>query len=403
MGLLLENFKMAISSIRANKMRSFLTMLGIIIGIASVITITSVGESTKATMNKFISGFGKNRIMISIDNESEDEAIDENAMFSFEDVEYLKEKFKKELVYAAPYVGNQTSVKKEKKEAKIRLSGVDYNYIKELSNYKIIYGRDMQKQDVVNRKNVVLINRELAQKLFSKEDVTGENISLTFSGEILTLKIIGVYSKEKTIFDSLEGGDTTEAFMPYTLSPDSGAFLIDLKISDEAYSKAGMEKIKNFITRYKRVDDKTYKIRTLEEQASMINNMLAMLSLGLGAIAAISLVVGGIGIMNIMLVSVTERTKEIGIRKSLGAMKKDILMQFLIESVILSGAGGIIGTLIGIGLSNIAATLMKVDPTISITSIMIAVAFSFAVGIFFGLFPANKAAKLDPIDALRYE
>jgi len=128
-----------------------------------------------------------------------------------------------------------------------------------------------------------------------------------------------------------------------------------------------------------------------------------MLSLGLRAIAAISLVVGGIGIMNIMLVSVTERTKEIGIRKSLGARKKDILLQFLIESIILSGAGGIIGTLIGLGLSNIATKFMNVDSTISVNAIITAVVFSFGVGIFFGLFPANKASNLDPIDALRYE
>lgn len=401
MGLILENFKMALSSIKANKMRSFLTMLGIIIGIASVITITSVGESTKATMNKFISGFGKNRVALYVNYEEENQ-IDDNKYFTLEDVDYIKGKFKNQLAYISLSNGSVSTIKRGIKEQKVNFSGVDYNYIKELSTYKIIYGRDFQENDVIGRKKVTIVNREFAQVLFGKEDIVGEEITGTIDGETTTLKIIGVYNKEKTIFDSIGGGNQTDAYIPYTIAGSSTGYL-DMKIAENLNSATESNKIKEFVTRYKQADPSTYKIQTLEEQAGMINQMLTMLSLGLGAIAAISLVVGGIGIMNIMLVSVTERTKEIGIRKSLGARKKDILLQFLIESIILSGAGGIIGTLIGLGLSNIATKFMNVDSTISVNAIITAVVFSFGVGIFFGLFPANKASNLDPIDALRYE
>ena len=211
------------------------------------------------------------------------------------------------------------------------------------------------------------------------------------------------YKREKTIFDNAFRGDSTEIFLPYTIGQDSHIIGLDMKISDGINSKIEGEKILKYLIRYKRVNKDAYKLQTIEEQAKQINSFFSTLSLGLGIIAAISLLVGGIGIMNIMLVSVTERTREIGIRKSLGARKKDILMQFLIESIMLSGVGGLIGTIIGIQLSNIMLSFMKVDSIISISSVLIAVGFSAFVGVFFGIFPAYKASSLDPIDALRYE
>ena len=157
------------------------------------------------------------------------------------------------------------------------------------------------------------------------------------------------------------------------------------------------------MAKYKRVNDDVYSVESVEDQANQINGVMAGLSLGLGAIAAISLLVGGIGIMNIMLVSVTERTKEIGIRKSLGARRRDILTQFMVESAILSLSGGLIGIIIGFGISSLAGMFLPLNLRLNPIAVMIAVIFSLVVGIFFGLYPASKASKLDPIDALRYE
>lgn len=405
MGLLLENFKMALSSIKSNKMRSFLTMLGIIIGITSVITISTVGESTKTTLNKFISGFGKNRIIIHINWNLPDSEVSDNASFDLDDVEKIKDKFTKEVSYITPSLFYKQKLTNGKKETQAGLESVDYTAIKEITTAKIIYGRDFKESDLINHKNVVLVDSIIATALYGKADIVGKVLNLeTGGGDRQDFLVIGVFKSEKTIFDNMNGNPPS-IYAPYTSITTGGEGLsyLDIKINENYNSEKEGKKLIKYMSKFKEVDPKTYELVTLEEQANEINGMLSTMSMDLGAIAAISLIVGGIGIMNIMLVSVTERTREIGIRKSIGARKKDILMQFLIESIILSALGGLIGTILGIGISQIISGLMQVDATVSLTSILIAVAFSTFVGIFFGLYPANKAAKLNPIDALRYE
>ena len=400
MGLMFENFKMALSSVKANKMRAFLTMLGIIIGISSVMTITSIGNAVSDSLDEAFKGFGKNRIIVFINYANDD--IDDSKLFSLEDIENIKEELGDLVSYFAPFNSYEKEVKNGRRKAKISFVSADTTYIRDMTANKIIYGRNFKESDIKGRKNVVIVNRELATKLFGKEDVVGEHIETEIEGTPRTFTIIGVYNKNKSIFDALTGSDSTQGFIPYTLSTED-FYGLNIKINEDKDMKKGTEKIKKFLAKYKRVNDDVYSVESVEGQANQINGVMAGLSLGLGAIAAISLLVGGIGIMNIMLVSVTERTKEIGIRKSLGARRRDILTQFMVESAILSLSGGLIGIIIGFGISSLAGMFLPLNLRLNPIAVMIAVIFSLVVGIFFGLYPASKASKLDPIDALRYE
>jgi len=400
MGLMFENFKMALSSVKANKMRAFLTMLGIIIGISSVMTITSIGNAVSDSLDEAFKGFGKNRIIVFINYANDD--IDDSKLFSLEDIENIKEELGDLVSYFAPFNSYEKEVKNGRRKAKISFVSADTTYIRDMTANKIIYGRNFKESDIKGRKNVVIVNRELATKLFGKEDVVGEHIETEIEGTPRTFTIIGVYNKNKSIFDALTGSDSTQGFIPYTLSTED-FYGLNIKINEEKDMKKGTEKIKKFLAKYKRVNDDVYSVESVEDQANQINGVMAGLSLGLGTIAAISLLVGGFGIMNIMLVSVTERTKEIGIRKSLGARRRDILTQFMVESAILSLSGGLIGIIIGFGISSLAGMFLPLNLRLNPIAVMIAVIFSLVVGIFFGLYPASKASKLDPIDALRYE
>ena len=400
MGLMFENFKMALSSVKANKMRAFLTMLGIIIGISSVMTITSIGNAVSDSLDEAFKGFGKNRIIVFINYTNDD--IDDSKLFSLEDIENIKEELGDLVSYFAPFNSYEKEVKNGRRKAKISFVSADTTYIRDMTANKIIYGRNFKESDIKGRKNVVIVNRELATKLFGKEDVVGEHIETEIEGTPRTFTIIGVYNKNKSIFDALTGSDSTQGIIPYTLSTED-FYGLNIKINEEKDMKKGTEKIKKFLAKYKRVNDDVYSVESVEDQANQINGVMAGLSLGLGAIAAISLLVGGIGIMNIMLVSVTERTKEIGIRKSLGARRRDILTQFMVESAILSLSGGLIGIVLGFGISSLAGMFLPLNLRLNPVAVMIAVIFSLVVGIFFGLYPASKASKLDPIDALRYE
>lgn len=404
MELFFENMQMAINSVKSNKMRSFLTMLGIIIGIASVITITSLGDSISRSMNKYFENFGKNRLLIYINYEKiKDSGYDDNDLFSEDDANMLKSKLKEKIEYASGYYGTDTQeFKINDKTSKNYISGVDYKYF-DLTPIKIIYGRTIGENDIKKNKTVIMLSKDAAKQLFGRENAAGETVNAAIYGQNQTFKIIGVYDKEATIFDSINRGDSHEAFVPCTLFTSKPCSMLDIFVNENYDAEKVKSEIINIISRYHKKEKDFYTAESLKEQINMINSMFSTLSLGLGAIAAISLLVGGIGIMNIMLVSVTERTREIGIRKSLGARNKDILMQFLVESVVLSAAGGAVGTVIGLAASAGLASFIKTPFAMPVRSVLVAVIFSAAVGISFGLFPANKASKLNPIDALRYE
>ena len=399
--LIMENIKLALSSIRANKMRSFLTMLGIIIGISSVITIASLGETSKAVIAKEFEAFGKNRVVIYMPYSEE---IRDSDYFTMEDIDKVKEKYKEDIVYLAPSTYENTEAISGRKKAKVSTEGVANGYEK-MVNMNLIKGRFITEADIKSRRYVSVVDKAMADKIFPGENAVGKTIRISVEGQPADTKIVGVYEKKKSIFDGMMSSDSTTMYMPYSIFSSQLMYMgnIDMKIIESKSSIEVGDSIANFLAKMKKREPGFYIVNTTQGEQNSIDQVLNTLSLAIGAIAAISLLVGGIGIMNIMLVSVTERTKEIGIRKSLGARRKDILLQFLVESMIVSATGGIIGTTLGIVFASIVSLVLSVPPVVSPGIVIIAVVFSAVVGMFFGIYPANRAAKLDPIDALRYE
>ncbi len=401
-------------AIWANKLRSLLTMLGIIIGISSVIAITSIGASAEGAVSDEFESFGKAYMYVMVDynmlaEQGNDSNTDTEDLFSKEDVDALKDRFSEDILYAVPFVNRTLKARVGRTEAEISCTGVDDNYESYNKTINLTYGRMINESDVKGGRDRIVIDTKCALKLFGREDAVGELIPLTISdNESREFAVVGIVALEEGLSSQITaaiGIDSYTGYVPYTslLAGSEVASFVeiygnpdkDINIQGEAYAK--------YLARIKDRPDDLYIHNSAEGQQDVINQVLGVLSIAIGAIAAISLLVGGIGIMNIMLVSVTERTREIGIRKSLGARTHDILAQFLIEAVILSVIGGIIGTLLGIGIAAFGMSLANVDIVIEPLIVILAVAFSAGVGLFFGLFPARKAAKLDPIEALRYE
>ena len=278
----------------------------------------------------------------------------------------------------------------------------DYNQFKKMT---ILHGRMINASDVEGRKDRIVIDKKAALGLFNDENPVGNTLSVVINDEMKDLTIVGVYEVPSSIFDSMMMSSSYSTYVPYTIlqSGDGSSSAMEIYTNEKKDQDVLGKEFTNYLCKIKDKEAGFYKFESAESQMGTINNILGILSLAIGAIAAISLVVGGIGIMNIMLVSVTERTREIGIRKSLGARTNDILMQFLIESMIISAIGGVIGTILGVAIAAIGMSFAKIDVVIEPGVILLAVGFSALVGMFFGLYPARKAAKLDPIEALRYE
>lgn len=405
---LMESVKIALNAIWVNKMRSLLTMLGIIIGIASVIAVVALGHGSEALFNKEFETFGITRAYVTYNYEEE---MRDKDYMTHADVESIKRNFDGRLnAVSINYSVGATIVDltKRSKKTNVSLQGVDSSYTK-IEKIKLIQGRFLTENDVTANGMAGVIDSEFAQALFGRQDVIGEILTFSSGEQTISLKIVGVYEQPKSSLNSAVGYTPPKVvYAPYTtlertFNSDDRVYAIELTVANKDDVNAVSDDIKKLLKRKHNTDKEIYQVFTAQKQLDSINSVLGVLTMVISAIAAISLVVGGIGVMNIMLVSVTERTREIGIRKSLGATRKDILTQFLVEAVFISGIGGIIGTILGIGLSYGLSLLIKVPPSTSPTTIAIAWLFSAGVGIFFGIYPANKAAKLDPIEALRYE
>lgn len=407
--MFIENLKMAISALLANKMRSFLTMLGIIIGIGSVIAITSIGDTVRKMVSSIYENVGITQSIIYI-NIQDEEGPRESDFFTKDDLEKYKTAFSDDLAYIEMVNSFSGEVKTRLGINKMDLAGVEYNYI-DFQNFSIKYGRFFTKKDTEQKKYLVVLEDNSAIKMFGKEDVVGRTFRENFNGSLVEFTVIGVFHEEKSALQKLLGGNNPNlmAYIPNSLFEDFGSDTShSLRIfGDKALSGEKLNDFNNsfleYVAKSKNRSKDDYFMSAAGSEMGRVDQFLGAISLGMGGIAAISLIVGGIGIMNIMLVSVTERTKEIGTRKALGATTGDILTQFLIESAVLSAIGGIIGVLFAAGGISLIGLSIHQSVVIRPSIIVLAVGFSALVGIFFGIYPAKKAASRDPIIALRYE
>jgi putative ABC transport system permease protein len=402
-----ESFKIAIDAIWVNKMRSLLTMLGIIIGISSVIAVVALGNGSEAVIGQEFESFGVNRIFVTTSFREEITSKDE---INHADVDAIERSFANDIkALSISLSGNGRIVNKKTRDPlAVNLSGINEHY-DEIVELEMLFGRFLVESDVKSKRATVVIDSGLAMSVFGRQDVIGERLIISTRSNV-TYVVVGVYKAPKSAFTNIPGFEMPKTvYVPYTLlekiyGQGDKVDGIEINLRTEADEKKFIEEVKRLLERrHDNLGENKYVAFSAEQQLETVNSVLGLLTTVIGAIAAISLIVGGIGVMNIMLVSVTERTREIGIRKALGAKHRDILLQFLVEAVIVASIGGIIGTVLGIGFSYAIAWFIKIPPSTNIGTVVIAWLFSAGVGVFFGIYPANKAAKLDPIDALRYE
>ena len=392
----IETVKMAFKAIWGNKVRSFLTMLGVIIGVMSVTVLMAIGQGTTSSVTDSISSMGTNMISVTIqtrrfgfgmNKSSRSSSAKGTVILKAEDVLALKDN--EYIQYVSPTVSGSLTVKAGSTNTTASIMGVYPDYANIVST-ELASGRYIIDADVENRSAVCVIGPDLAEDLFGNTNVVGNTLHV--NGRMF--KIVGV----------LDGTSST-LVLPFTLAQRmleaTSITSFYVSATDSTVVSAAQTAVERFL--YKKYqDDSTYSIMNQEEMLAAMEETAGTLSLMLGGIAGISLLVGGIGIMNIMLVSVTERTREIGIRKAIGAKRRNILLQFLIESVLLSGMGGLLGLLLGYGLMHLLESYMGMSVTASAGVAQLAMGFSMFVGVVFGLYPANKASKLKPIDALHY-
>lgn len=403
-----ENMKLAIRSLKSNRMRSFLTMLGIIIGISSVIAIMTVGNSLKAESGEELSGFGSRDI--DVYSYAESDSVPQ-LPFTEEVVRGMVSRFGEriETYYVQDYVGMGTVYNRNKKNDQVSVQGISKGYFAG-NNVEMVSGSVFTKSAYKMGSNVAIIADKLAESHFgSVEKAMGSQLEVDVNNVYTTYTIVGVY-KQKESGGLLSGGarNSTNLFIPLKAAQaENHITTYDeiMVVAAENEDPTVLEtELKDYLTKQMNIGEgQEISVSSLQSALEQVNRILSAITVAISLIAGIALLVGGIGVMNIMTVSITERTREIGTRKALGAENRQIMMQFITEAIILCTIGGIIGIILGLGLGVGASALLKFPPTVSVPSIIGSFAFSMVVGLFFGYYPAKKAAKMNPIDALRYE
>lgn len=400
-----ESFLMAWASLIANKLRSLLTMLGIIIGVAAVIALVSIGNGVKQDIEDSISSLGSNLLVVLPGAPRTPGArSSQGSMKSLKISDYEAIAKLEGVKAASPMTNGSYVVIYQNKNWTTSVAGVNSNF-QDVNNWTMTSGRFFSDKNVQNREHVAVVGQTVVKNLFTDEDPVGKEIRV----KNIPFRVIGVL---KSKGNGTMGNDQDDTVLiPYTTSMERVEGIDYLRrVYVVAKDDGGIDRLQADIENLLRVrhnikdtnlDD--FNIQNMKSIMETVAQTTGTFTLFLGAVAAISLVVGGIGIMNIMLVSVTERTREIGVRKALGATYSVIVTQFLIEAVVISLMGGFIGIAFGIGASKVIGMVSGMSTIVSVPTIIMSFAFSMAIGLIFGIYPARKAAKLNPIDALHYE
>ena len=423
-----ENIKIACKALFSNKLRALLTMLGIIIGIGSVIAIMTVSESLTTSISESFQKMGANNVTVGLSAKSDEEEVradgmrfgasGRNVSVTEEDritdrmISKMKKTFKNQIAAVAVSESAGTaSVSRDGDSVNINVSGVNQDYF-ESDQVTLLAGRLIKKADLSGKKHVIVVSDQLVESMFDGDNDAAlwQKINVNINGNYQDFYIVGVYEYESAGTVSDSDDVTTNAYIPLAtekeiMRSDDGYTQFTI-VTDTSVSSvsAFANQVEAFFAPYYASND-NYEIATstMESMTESMSEMVHTVSLAISLIAGISLLVGGIGVMNIMLVSITERTREIGTRKALGATNGSIRLQFIIESMVLCLVGGCLGIVLGLILGSVAASVLGYSATAPVAAIFVAVLFSMVVGVFFGYYPANKAARMDPIEALRYE
>lgn len=385
----MQSIKMALRSIRSNKLRAILTMLGIIIGVSSVIVLVSIAQGSAKNVTSQINQLGTN--LLTVNTYSTDIELTEDNISELSDLDGVKA--------VAPVVSGRVYVKKDRTSSQITLTGTNAAY-STVRDAKVSQGRFITDLDVEYRQKIVVLGSETAATFFGASNPIGQYIQVSGT----SYKVVGVLASKGSSLG--QSGDNV-IIVPLS----TGQRLVGSTTISTVYLQGKSEDQMDFVMNEVKLSlasmypgkSDNYGVTNQQDVVDTMSSVSDTMTMMLGGIASISLLVGGIGIMNIMLVSVSERTKEIGIRKAIGAKRRDVLLQFLIEAIVLSSLGGLIGILFGLGLGKVVSSLMSLTISYSPTVILSSFLFSLVVGVVFGVFPANKASKLNPIQALRYQ